>query len=628
MLVLGVGTPTHDTGACLFRDGSVLHAINEERLSRNKLDMDFPRKSIQYVLQAESLQPKDVHIVALGLFGGANAKSSQMLSVMRRLHDAKPSAAVHERLIVAHDRDVHFAIRAEAELLSMGFERAQVRWFDHHLCHAFAAFHCSPFQDALVVTFDGRGDCLSGTVYKAERKETPMGVGGDPPGFKLLAVTTFIDSVAYLYSIVTQFLGFKPFHHEGKVTGLAAMGDSRRGKADGTFAIFSKAVWLEQDMHETSPCTDKPAWVIRTDTTGQYYKAFSTAKPAMLLKELELHSKEDIAAGVQDIVEFIVCEYLGRNGYTAERMCLAGGLHANVKLNQRIKELAGVENVYVFPHMGDGGIQIGAAMLASIGASVAPHPKALPPAVLKPWDHVFLGPDISTCSVNALVSKAGALGVKFDRCTHADFISRVVDHVVAGKVVGLVYGRMEYGPRALGHRSILAEARDATINDRLNARLKRTEFMPFAPVTPSKNAEHCYGGWKEEHAGARYMTVCYDTTKEFQAKCPAVVHVDGTARPQVIDKASGLYYDIVSAYVKRTSIPALINTSFNAHGEPIVCSAEDAWRGFFEQDCCDVLALFPIIFLKQSSGGVTHRLNGAPASKRAKLCNGVAVKES
>eukprot|EP00746_Dinoflagellata_sp_MGD_P078894 gnl/MRDRNA2_/MRDRNA2_31520_c0_seq2.p1 gnl/MRDRNA2_/MRDRNA2_31520_c0~~gnl/MRDRNA2_/MRDRNA2_31520_c0_seq2.p1 ORF type:complete len:555 (-),score=104.91 gnl/MRDRNA2_/MRDRNA2_31520_c0_seq2:262-1926(-) len=554
-----------------------------------------------------------------------------MLCVMRRIHDANPSAAVHERLTVAHERDVYFANRAEAELLSMGFERAQLRWFDHHLCHAFAAFYCSPFQDALVVTFDGRGDCLSGTVYQAERAtKNIVGVGGQPQGFKLLAVTTFIDSVAYLYSIVTQLLGFKPFHHEGKVTGLAAMGNSRRGEPDGTFAIFSKAVWLEQDTHSDSPCTGKPAWVIRTDTTGRYFKAFSTAKPAMLLKELELHSKEDIAAGVQDIVEFVICEYLIRNGFTGQRMCLAGGLHANVKLNQRIHELAGVETVYVFPHMGDGGIQIGAAMLASIGASVAPHPNALSSAVLKPWGHVFLGPDIDSHSVSGLVSKAQAQGVKVDHCTAAEFSSRVVDHIVAGVVVGLVYDRMEYGPRALGHRSILAEATDGTINDRLNDRLKRTEFMPFAPVTLSKHAERCYRGWKEDHAGARYMTVCYDTTQEFQAKCPAVVHVDGTARPQVIDESSGLYYDIVSAYVERTLIPALINTSFNAHGEPIVCTAEDAWRGFFEQDCCDVLALFPYIFVKYPHEGSTHkRLNGEPSSKRAKVeCNGFSSLET
>lgn len=620
MLVLGVGTPTHDTGACLFRDGLILHAINEERLSRNKLDMCFPRRSIQYVLQAESLRPQDIHIVALGIFGGGNAKSSQMLSVMRRLHDAKPSASVHERLNVAHERDVHFANRAEAELLSMGFERTQVRWFDHHLCHAFAAFYCSPFQDALVVTFDGRGDCLSGTVYKAERLTESTGVGGDPPGFKLLAVTTYLDSVAYLYSIVTQFLGFKPFHHEGKVTGLAAMGNSRRSEADGTFAIFSKAVWLEQDMHENSPCTGKRAWMIRTDDTGQYYKAFSTAKPPMLLKELEPHSIEDIAAGVQDIMEFVITEYLRRNGYTSARMCLAGGLHANVKLNQRILELPGVENVYVFPHMGDGGIQIGAAMLASIGASVAPHSKALPLASLKSWDHVFLGPDIGEESVDALVSRAEGAGVAFKRCTESEYASRLVDHLVAGKIVGVVHGCMEYGPRALGHRSILAETTDRAINDRLNARLKRTEFMPFAPVTLSRDACECYQGWNADHEGARYMTVCYNTTQKFQEKCPAVVHVDGTARPQVIDESSGLYYDIVKKYVERTSIPALINTSFNAHGEPIICTAEDAWRSFFDMDCCDVLAMFPVIFVKERHNGASHGLNGLPAAKRAKNC--------
>mmetsp|Transcript_124362 Transcript_124362/g.398235 ORF Transcript_124362/g.398235 Transcript_124362/m.398235 type:complete len:653 (+) Transcript_124362:74-2032(+) len=600
LIVLGVGTPTHDTGACLARDGVVLHAVNEERFSRKKLDDAFPSLSIAYVLEAEGLRPQDVDVVALGLFGGANGKSRQMLAVMQRLLEASASDALHERLEVAQERDVRFANLAEQRLLDLGFERAQIRWFDHHLCHAFAAFHCSPFDSALVVTFDGRGDCLSGAVYEAKRVDEPVPVGGEPPGLELVAVTSFLDSVAYLYSIVTQLLGFRPFHHEGKVTGLAAQGCSRRRVPGGTFDIFSKAVWIEQECRGSNPRTGEKPWVIRTDTTGDYYKAFSTASPPKLLAELRGLSREDIAAGLQDVTEHVVCEYLRRNGYLAKQMCVAGGLFANVKLNQRFRQLPGVDNVYVFPHMGDGGIHIGAALLASVGAGAAPHPRALTPAALRPWRHVFLGPCPDLAEIRALAEEAKCLGRGIsvvEKVEALGFAEHVAGQISDGRIVGLAYGRMEFGPRALGHRSLLAEARDRSVNERLNARLRRTEFMPLAPATLPGEAGRCFRGWRADHVASQYMTMCYDVTEEFRELCPAAVHIDGTARPQVVlEDSDDLYALVIRRYIERTGLPALVNTSFNAHGEPIVCSAKDAWRAFFEQDCCDVLALYPFIF--------------------------------
>jgi len=213
-----------------------------------------------------------------------------------------------------------------------------------------------------------------------------------------------------------------------------------------------------------------------------------------------------------------------------------------------------------------------------------------------------LGPDIELEAVEAVAVAAQSAGVHVERCSDdAAFAARVAEKLAAGKVVGLAYGRMEFGPRALGHRSILAPATDRSINDSLNERLKRTEFMPFAPVTLRSLASSCFKGWEPEHVSSRFMTMCYDTTEEFGKQCPAVVHVDGTARPQVVDEKDGLYERVVRAYLERTGLMALVNTSFNAHGEPIVCNAEDAWRGFHQQDCCDVLALHPLIFTKDTA---------------------------
>jgi carbamoyltransferase len=438
-----------------MKNGTVLHAVNEERFSRTKLDQTFPVRCIKYILDAEGITAESIDIVALGLFGGANAKSLPMCQVMMRCLGAPNTPALHERLQVAHERDTFFANEAEKQLLALGFQRSQIRWFDHHECHAYSAFMQSPFDDALVITFDGRGDCLSGTVSKAVREKEPS---AGSHGMEIVHVTSFFDSIAYLYSITTMYLGYKPFHHEGKLTGLAGRGSSKQGSEKGTFAIFNKAIWLEEEK-ATNPRTGKPYWGMRTDSTGEYYKAFSTARPPKLLAELSDHSSEDVAAGVQDITEHLVCEYLRRNAFVYPRICLSGGLFANVKLNQRVRELEGVETVHVFPHMGDGGIHIGAAILATIGHGVAPHDRHLSATCISPMPNMFLGPDITLADIEEVLELARGRGMGVLHVEQERAYAAHVSKLLAGDVVvGLVHGRMEFGPRALGHRSILAPA--------------------------------------------------------------------------------------------------------------------------------------------------------------------------
>jgi carbamoyltransferase len=413
-------------------------------------------------------------------------------------------------------------------------------FLDHHSSHRWGAFACSPFDQAFVFTFDGRGDLKSTTAAIADRTS----------GIRELDYRLSLDSLGFLYGQITHYLGYKPHRHEGKVTGLAAYGDPAK-----TLPLFRSLLSFEDGaiVAQIAP-----------------YKPFYTNLQPELVAELDRFRPEDIAAGVQAHCEDLVTRYVAHWMKAAGRpdvrsVCLAGGVAANVKINQRVAELAGVDAVYVFPHMGDGGLPLGSccqALFELTGQSKVAMP------------HVYLGPSFSADDIEAALDRhAGRL--VYRRCE--DAAADAVEDLLAERVVGWFEGRMEYGPRALGGRSIMYHTRDATVNDWLNKRMRRTEFMPFAPVTPVEYASACYEGWRPDDACTPFMTKTFACTERFRAVHKAVVHVDGTARPQVVTKdRNGRYYDVVKTYCDRTGELALINTSFNAHEEPIVCAPEDA----------------------------------------------------
>jgi carbamoyltransferase len=281
---------------------------------------------------------------------------------------------------------------------------------------------------------------------------------------------------------------------------------------------------------------------------------------------LKGHSREDIAAGAQLVLEEIVVEYISyylqKSG--EKNVCLAGGIFANVLLNMAIKDIKGIENLFVFPHMGDGGISSGGAAYACMHMG----------GMIKPLKDAYLGPQFSQDACRAAIDTAG-LTPQVPTILE-DEVARLLNE---GLVIGLFQGRMEYGPRALGNRSIMVRATDPGVNESLNKRLARSEFMPFAPVTMIEYAGKCYEEWSDGGSGAttRYMTCCYSCTDFMIETSPAVVHIDGTARPQVISSDDNpIYWGILAAYHKITGIPTLVNTSFNEHEAPIVCRPEEA----------------------------------------------------
>jgi len=262
----------------------------------------------------------------------------------------------------------------------------------------------------------------------------------------------------------------------------------------------------------------------------------------------------------------LVTEWVGKTGIS--KLTLAGGVFANVKLNQRILELECVDNIYIQPNMGDGGLALGAALVAHSENNGGLTPRFL--------ESLYLGPDISSDDASREFDSAGI------PYTRPENTAKTVAGLLAqGKVVARAAGRMEYGPRALGNRTVFASCSDPTINQWLNDRLQRTEFMPFAPIILESHAAEYFPAWRPDHVTARFMTITYDASDVAKQNIPAAIHVDGTARPQVLRQADNPeVHAILTEYHALTGIPAVINTSLNMHEEPIVCSAGDAVRAF------------------------------------------------
>jgi carbamoyltransferase len=420
----------------------------------------------------------------------------------------------------------------------------KLRRFHHHDTHAANAFFASGFEDALLVILDGYGSGKCGGVYV-----------GDRSGIRPLKRFAFPNSLGQHYENVTSALGFKPSRHEGKIVGLAAYGDGDVLRA----ALRARFETQDGDI------------VIRGGMNYLFTRALT-----------QRFAKRDIAAAYQQVLEDVTQEmveyWLAKTGL--KNVAVSGGVHANVKLNQRIREIDGVEQVFVYPNMGDGGCGTGAAMLAFEHGCFSG----------RPFENVYFGPGFSAQEIEAELRQKG---LEFE---HVEGIEeRVAELLTEDYIIGRFNGRMEYGPRALGNRSILYPARDPEVNQWLNHQLGRTEFMPFAPAALASEAPRLFKNLSGCEQTAEYMTITFDCTEEMIRLCPAAVHVDGTARPQLVSPRSNpSFHRILQRYFELTGIPAMINTSFNMHEEPIVCSPADAIRAFLLGNI-DYLAIGPFL---------------------------------
>lgn len=426
----------------------------------------------------------------------------------------------------------------------------------HQMAHAASAFWASGFESALCLTYDGgmNNSPWFGGLYLCDRQT------GIEPLDQFSAL--HYAKITSLYTFITALLGFTPNKHEGKITGLAAFGkptDACRSLLTDWFeseflSIESTMEWI--DVYEADQI---PAFNVR-QAKMQPYRAAA-----------QRFTREELAATVQEMTEQHVLDILARAktlGWTHQNICLAGGLFANVKINQRVVD-SGFHRLFVAPPMTDDGTALGAAW------HVLSSKPGFAPARLK---SMYLGPTYRPSETEELLISEK---IQFERLD--DPAERIANLLADDQVVAVFQGAMEFGPRSLGNRSILAQATRSDINENLNRRLNRTEFMPFAPITRVEDAASCYLGIDQVAHSAEFMTVTVNCTEKLISACPAVVHVDGTARPQLVSRESNpVIHEILTKYGEKTECPALVNTSFNIHEEPIVCSPQDAIQGFFE----------------------------------------------
>ena len=556
MLVLGLAD-NHDAGAALVQDGRLLAACGQERIDRTKNSGVFPWGAIDAVLDEAGARYRDVDRVVFG----TGFTPSWLLRRFPALHhgrkktggqfDPALNAYIAYQVLLRstglHTQEIGACRRLlERRLQRRGFRKAEVHMMDHHRAHAEAAYRCQPHPVSLVLTVDAMGDGVSCTANKGRFGQLDRHWAQS--GFA--AVNTY-------YSRVTELLGFTANRHEGKITGLAAYGEPPPALLD----------HFRSQLRFIGPDFSTVNYLRRQHPDDAFHSV------------LKQYTREQVAAALQRNLETAVTDFVR---YQVDRIgvrdvALCGGIFANVKLNQRIAELDCVDTLSVFPNMGDGGLAVGAAMASS---GVTPRDIGT----------MYLGPAYTDLQMAKELSVA-----RLPQVRPEDLVGEVVQRLVAGKVVARFAGRLEFGPRALGHRSLLVRPDSPEVNTWLNERLQRSEFMPFAPVVRDVDAARLFHGYdKAEHA-ARFMTVCFDVSDELRDKAPGCVHVDGTARPQVIrEQDDPEYYAILTRFEAATGIPALINTSFNMHEEPIVCSPHDAVRAF-KLGRLDALALGPFL---------------------------------
>ncbi|MBI4025197.1 MAG: hypothetical protein HY360_09470 [Verrucomicrobia bacterium] len=579
----------HDASAALARDGDIVAAISEERLSRIKGQWGYPWRALDECLRIAGIRRKDVAVfcAALNKFPAVYFRKTSWLREcserwhrLRRRVIGKPEEvtitmtdfireARRRRLILA---DLFDRERFRAD----GFEKAEVRFVDHHHAHAHSAARFSGFDEALAVTVDCVGACCVQDETETHTLESVFLQNLIPLShttsiwkdgcLRRIHLTDLNGSPGSFYGSVTEGLGFISPRHEGKVTGLAAW--SKETRLD---EPFRRVLSLSRD------CTH-----FVCDQTQTRCDNISEARKAALHQAMKGVSREEVAGSAQRILEETVVGHVqwALQQTKLRKLALAGGVFGNVKLNQRLMELPEVDEVFVFPAMSDAGLAVAAGQIAS-GDSKSHRRQAGTGISNFKLPHVYWGPAFANEEIETVLRESG---FRFERLPGKERAARAARFIADGGVLGLFQGRMEFGPRALGNRSILAAPVDAKINDELNRRLSRSEFMPFAPSVLMERCEEIFEHFRKGAHTAEFMTVTYTVKAPWRARIPAVVHVDGTARPQAVLRDKHLrFHDILKAYETLTGLPVVVNTSFNVHEEPIVCRPEEAVQALREK---------------------------------------------
>lgn len=558
-IVLGISLGFNSSACVLGSSSGVLSAISEERLTNEKNTKRIPFKAIRECLS----------------IAGVNAIDSIAICHYENItkdYFQKYSGGFNLLGNTWEEYILNFL-----DWFGVEVKDKKILRVDHHTAHGYATLGIYGVSDrkGYLITADGFGDGVSERVRKLDGKFN-----------EIVAELPLKSSVGLVYQFVTGALGFKEHQHEGKITGLAAYGEPKYLYE--LFNIDSESVWLTfEEMEQV-----KKSQIIDFDKFLRLKKAVYRLVERLLF---EGATREDIAASVQEYAERRMKGFIGMCCAEGGNAYLSGGLFANVKINQRIKELGLFNNVYVCPPMGDEGTCIGAAVAAIGIYNYKPSKSA--------YANVLSGTDIDgdedtyddVCNEINRRCLQDKYRVTFFRNGVEDFIPKAL---AKNKIVCLMRDKMEFGPRALCHRSILYNATEKETNDSLNKRLSRSEFMPFAPVCREEVADELFKNLDGGRDSAKFMTMTFDGTDEFIQTYKAVAHIDGTARPQLVSKNDDAFmWNVLKRYEELTGLKCLVNTSFNLHEYPIVESEGIALDSFIKADL-DVLVIGNVVIEK------------------------------
>jgi len=560
--ILGISCFYHDASACLIKDGVLIAAAEEERFTRKKHDNSFPENAIEYCLKEAGINAGDLS--AIGFYEKPLLKFERILEMAI---DSWPfSYRAFMRSVPSWLRQklwIKDTIRKE-----LGY-KGEIYFIEHHLSHAASSYLVSPFDEAAIFTVDAVGEWATTTIGYGRNKT-----------IETFAEINFPHSLGLLYSIITHFIGFKPNSAEYKVMGLAPYGkptyiDQLKKlidiKDDGSFNLNLDYFAFHKSLN------------FYNDKTFEKLFGFPQRKKGEPLEQRH----KDLAMSIQRITEEAILkttQYLHQKT-GSKNLCMAGGVALNCVANGRILRETPFENIFIQPAAGDSGGALGVAFY--IWTNILDKDRAFE------FKDVFWGPGYSEDEIEQFLQQKGCIYHKLSREKLLDTVAELIDGT--DNVIGWFQGRMEWGPRALGNRSILADARNPENKDRVNLKIKfREDFRPFAPTVLEEDVSKYF----DLDVPSPYMLLVAQVQSN-RRTIPAITHIDGSARPQTVNREENeLYYDLIKTFEKRTGCPVIINTSFNLSGEPIVRTPEEAWN-VFQHTNMDYLVLGSFLIKKE-----------------------------
>ena len=542
MYILGISCYYHDAAACLIKDGKLIAAAEEERFTRKKHDSSFPINAIDFCLKEANISSKELSFI--GFYEKPLLKFERILS--QHLEMFPYSFWSFYKTIpnwLSEKLRIPKIIKKKLKY------KGDILFIDHHLAHATSSFLVSPFKEAAILTVDGVGEWTTTAIGYG--KENEIG---------LLKEIKFPHSLGLLYSTVTAHLGFSVNNSEYKIMSLAAYGNPVY------YDKFMKIIDLKEDG----------SYRLDMDFFDYHYRLRMPSKnfikefgPIRKPSEKITHHHKDIAASLQKVTEVIMFKILNHlyEITKCNNLCMAGGVALNSVANGKIKKYTKFKNVFIQPASSDAGTSLGVAFY--IYNSVLNNKRDYV------MNNVYLGPNFSYDEIKIFLNSNGINYQEFK--DDKELIKEVAKLIFGNNVVGWFQGRMEFGPRALGNRSILANPCNPQMKKILNEKVKhREEFRPFAPVIIEEKVKEYFDIDKKDE---KFMLFVYPVKESKRKLIPAVTHVDGTARLQTVNKNQNLlYHNLIMEFEKLSKVPVLINTSFNIRGEPIVCTPEDAYR--------------------------------------------------